>query len=164
MKYQFSGPKITRPQLSQMEPCLVSFRLPADYRRFLLAHNGGIPRHVLFDWTHPEHGKQTSTVYDLLPFDPRPLDDINRKADVFRITLLYRDELPRDSVVIGFADRDDPLLLFVDGERGGQVWIKSWDEVWASRENPTPREDAVYFVAPSFRTFIDALYSDASGG
>lgn len=158
MQYTFEGPKITEAQLTRLEACLTSNPLPADLSCFLLAHNGGTPSPAHFDWVHPQHGPRTSQLYNLLGLDPRPMDDPQRDVDMIRITLLFRDDLPRFSVVIGFADRDDLLLTFVCGPRLGEVWIKAWDEVSLLVESPSPPESCVYRVAESFTAFVSALH------
>ncbi len=77
--------------------------------------------------------------------------------DAIRLTLKMRDELPEWAIVIGFADRDDLLLLFKDGARKEQVWVKYWEEVPVTADEPRNREAGLYFVAASFVKFLGML-------
>jgi hypothetical protein len=75
--------------------------------------------------------------------------------------LIHRDELPRFSVPIGYSDGENILLLFTQGPREGEVWIKLWDEVSINVDDPGEPEDAVYFVADRFSEFLRRLYQPA---
>lgn len=161
IRFRWSSPKLSTRFLSATELYLAPIRLPDEFRRFLLKHNGGAPSLRVFHWEHPENGDHEAHVDDLLGIDPRPLDDRSRRADCVSVTLGRRDVLPRYCIPIGFADRDDVLLLFTSGSREGQVWIKYGEEAkpMPGESDLPPAEEALYFVADSFNAFL-ALLAD----
>lgn len=151
------GWPLTPNQLDVMEDNLANFPLPTAYRSFLLKHNGGEPDPSYFAWRHPREGEMISHVDRMLGFDPRPMDDRLRGVDVFRVSLKYRDVLPDLSVPIAFVDRDDLLLIFVNGPREGRIMIKVWCEVSLRIDEPPTREEGVHPVAESFEAFLKML-------
>ena len=91
--------------------------IPKEYFEFLKKANGGDPDHNIFHWQHPKKGRQQSYLERLVGIDPLPLThECRRQApDVVSATLMYRDELPKLSVVIGWADVGEVLLMFSEG-------------------------------------------------
>ena len=152
------GPTLTPDQLSVMEDLLcINSQLPAEFRAFLLRQNGGDPSPSSFVWRHPEEGQQAADLQTILGLDPRPTGELRRGVDCIRMTLKLRDELPNWAIVVGIADRDDWLLTFEDGPREGEIWIKYWDEVPATVDEPPNPEAGVYRVAGSFVSFLQLL-------
>ena len=159
-KLEFVGPKLKKGDLVYFEMTLSRGPLPGAWLSFLLKHNGGTPRPGLFDWQHPIDGPRTSHFDTLLGLDPRPFNDPARNADAVSVTLSTRDDLPPGCLAIGFANRDDLVLLFTAGEREGQVWIKDWQEVDRAFPNAIPPDEAVYFVAESFDAFLAMIHEE----
>jgi hypothetical protein len=158
------GPPLTPEQvgegrtLGRLEAHLTANRcLPADFRAFVLRHNGGDPDPRNFKWFYPAEGEVIAQVENILGLDPRPFDDPRRNVDCISTTLIHRGELPRYAVAVGFVDRDNLLLIFVDGEREGQVWIKVMNEILGAGAPGNP-EAGVFFVAESFTKFLSILY------
>jgi hypothetical protein len=159
------GAKLDEMQLSVMEDMLcINSKLPDTFRAFLLRQNGGRPSPSAFTWHHPSEGKQSASVDKILGLDARPPDDLSRDTDCIRMTLKLRDELPAWAIVIGNVNRDDWLLTFEDGPREGQVWLKYWDEVPATVDEPANPEAGVYRVAESFEAFLQLLEERDGGG
>ena len=161
-KVSFSdvGKPLSKVQLAAVEDLLSPFKLPKDYRQFLLDYNGGTPDPADFYWQHPSEGKRPARVDELLGIVLAPFDE-KRRIDCIYAAMTLRDDLPRFSVPIGYADRDNILLLFTQGPREGEVWIKIWDEVSVEVDDPSDPEDAVYFVADRFSEFLRSLYRPA---
>lgn len=158
VEFKRGAPPISAEELNQLVGFFCQFNLQPDHLAFMEKQNGGDPHPGIFKWHHPQKGKQESRVYSMFGLDPRSPADISRGADCISWTLNLRDELPRSSYVIGYADRDDPLLSFEHGPREGQIWIKHWDEVSPLVEKPSTPEDGLYFVAGSFTDFLGLLY------
>ena len=157
------GAALTEAQLDVLADLVtVSNPLPPEYRAFLLLHNGGDPEPAYFAWEHPQDGAHESHLDSLLGLDPRSPADPLRGVDALRMTLKFRDELPEWATVVGFADRDDLLLLFEDGPRAGQVWVKYWEEVPAGADDPRDREAGLYRVAGSFTDLLGMLRASSS--
>jgi hypothetical protein len=158
VKFSRGGPMLSEKQLSVMEDLLcINGSLPAEFRAFLLRQNGGDPNLSGFTWHHPKHGDQAANLQTVLGLDPSPTCDPLPGVDCIRMTLKLRDELPAWAIVIANADRDDWLLTFEDGPREGEIWIKYWDEVPATVDEPPNPEAGVYRVAGSFVNFLQLL-------
>jgi hypothetical protein len=156
LSFSDTGRPLTQRQLTQFELLCIDDKLPDDYRRFLLKHNGGSPIPDQFQWRRSRENRSAS-LDRLLGVDPGRLDE-PRGLDVVNAILRWRDELPRFSIPIGVVDRDDILLLFTFGPRRGQIWIKDWEQVSPTVDKPTDAESAVYFVAGSFTDFLGMLH------
>lgn len=154
------GKPLSSAELSAVEDLVSPFKLPKDYRRFLLDYNGGTPDPAEFNWQHRTEGKQCGRVDELFGIDLAPFNK-KRRLDCIQAALIHRDDLPRFSVPIGYADGHNILVVFTHGPREGEVWVKFWDEVSAKVDEPSNPEDAVYFVADRFSQFLRSLYQPA---
>ena len=149
-KFGSNLPKLTQSQLSAFELQFGFAKFPAEYRRWVLRHNGGSPSPAHFAWEHPVEGSSIREVSILLGFDTSALDSRGRQPDVITMTLRYRDELPRSAVVIGLVEPEDVLVLHTRGELAGQVFLLLWDRA-------TLGEESTFFVASSFKVFLRSL-------
>ena len=149
-KFGSALPKLTQSQLTSLESQFGFAKLPPEYRRWILRHNGGAPSPSHFDWEHPIDGNTVREVSTLLGFDTSALVSSNRQPDLITMTLRYRDQLPRSAIVIGFVEPEDVLVLHTRGELAGQVSLLLWDKA-------TRGEDSVFLVASSFRAFLQSL-------
>lgn len=157
-----AGPPMPAEQFEVLEARLAGFPLPAGYRWFLLHQNGGRPTPDRFSWRHGD--EEVESGVDLLfGFDPRPLHDPARGVDIVHAALAYRSDLPALTVPIGFADRDDILVLFYHGEHEGQVWLKNWDAVTFATDEPNDPDAGTYFVADTFGAFLAMLRGGSNG-
>lgn len=163
IRFGYTGPKLTGRLISKAELFLVPnrSRLPVEYRAFLLRHNGGIPTPGYFTWKHPRQEAVRSWVDHLLGLDVRSLFG-SHQPDLVSQLLLHRQQVPMSFLPIGYAVRDDLLLLGIDDweETYGQVWIKHMEEVDDRIDNPSRPSDALYQVAPSFNAFLAMLHDD----
>ncbi|MEM0915793.1 MAG: SMI1/KNR4 family protein [Planctomycetota bacterium] len=152
-KINSSLPKLRSAQVTQLELFFGLKKLPATYRRWILAHNGGSATPAFFDWKHPKKGKRTQELYRLLGFDTSPMDVKSRPLDIVSATLRYRDYLPPSSIVIGMAEPSDVLTIQIGGKSDGQVSLIDWDDAVPG----SPKVKFVHPIAKSFRDFLDSL-------
>lgn len=137
-------------------------KLPKDYRTFLLAHNGGIPKRKYFSGYKPF----MMWVDDFISIDANlatPSEESRYDTLAFAMARFGR-MIPKDALVVGWVGRDNPLLLFYRGPRRGELYLKDLQEL------PFPPEDlwekkpemGLHRVATSFSTFLEALHDTAS--
>lgn len=135
------------------------FKLFGGCLRFLRKSNGGDPEPSIFRWSHPAEDEQHSHVDTPLGLDPSSLDDLARGVDGLHVALKFRGLLPGLSVPIGFADRDNVLLIFEHGPREGESGSRSRTRFhWEEYSDPGV---GMYFVAPSFNAFLGLLRQEA---
>jgi hypothetical protein len=161
VRIEYTGPKIRTSQFSQLELSLGLVELPTDDLSFVLKHNGGAPRPNHFTYKG-KGGKATSVwVANFLPLVVDPIENLH--SNVIGMLLRLRRDIPAECLPIGFAVRDDPILLYIDGNRSGQIWLKDFDQVeMRADRKPTPPTKAIYFLAPSFNDFLGKLREDDS--
>lgn len=146
---------ISAKQLTGIEQhlCPIS-RLPEEYRRYLLRTGGGSPRHTHFSFQWNTGEKQISTLQRFLGIDIR-LDEYTPRGCVVKETLRLRAWIPGDAIMIGWVDEDDLLLLYVSGDRAGQIWLRTSLEI----AGDGPLEQSLHFVAKSFSAFCNRLHT-----
>ncbi|KAJ3052784.1 hypothetical protein HK102_011830 [Quaeritorhiza haematococci] len=113
-------------RLSEFERQL-NHPLPQDYRSFLLEHNGGVPMKKMFTMEGDDYA---SEVDKLLPLGlDMPMPARGYKFDsVISASIQLGRYLPDECLTIGTVDIHYPLLIFVRGERLGQIYLKDMDE------------------------------------
>ncbi|QDU79804.1 SMI1 / KNR4 family protein [Polystyrenella longa] len=149
-------PNITIPQITTCHDQL-GCNLPKEYKEFLMNHNGAFPEPSSFRIKNDDllHSIDIMLYLDSNLFEPR--------ADAFYQTISFtlekeKDYIPAGSFVIAIVDRDDLLLLFYEGKRKGEIWLKI--ETYESPmkgENGYKREQGLCKVASSFTGFIEKL-------
>ena len=138
--FRHTGPLIPLQALTELEQNL-SVTLPEDYKRFLLAFNGGYPEHEAFNYD----GNKSFAIQRFYPLT----DD-----DVIRVDLLrdaYGDSVA-DLLQIGISSFGDPLCLAVGAIHHGSVW-------WYNHEYD-PDDDphnGLTELAPTFEDFLMGL-------
>lgn len=171
------GPKIDMSVLESLEQELGA-RLPEDYRQFLQANNGGTPERGYF----AIEGREDCIWIDyLLQLDGFLSGVAGRSSGADSYTTIaswqarfavpsartgrgYGNIIPEGTLVIGVVGRDDPLLLYYRGERRGQVYWKSLQELPFPPNQRWEREPelGLHFVAPSFTGFLGMLQGEQS--
>jgi hypothetical protein len=137
---QLTGPPVTQGELVDLERRL-AIRLPEDYKRFLLAYNGGYPAHQAFDYD----GDSSFAIQHFYPL---------ASDDVFHVSLFrdaYGEEF-EDLLEIGISSFGDPLCLAVGDAHFGSVW-------WYDHEHD-PEEDphlGLTKLAATFEEFVTGL-------
>lgn len=140
------GP-LTEERLARFE-ARIGQVLPADYRAFLLRHNGGRPVPATFVISAEEG---TDTLHHTYGLHDGP--------SYFNLEHAY--ETHQGRVPAGLlAIADDPggnaICLGIGGEHRGGVYF--WDHEREAEEEAPPSFDNVTPVAPSFAAFLAALH------
>ena len=129
------------------------FRLPDDYRRFLLQFNGGRPHPRYFEFKDHEGG---SSVHSFLGFN----EDYNR--NLVKKLQMFKDRLPARFFPVAYDDGGNQICLSISGNDRGKVYF--WDhELQADQtvgESPE-NADNIMLVADSFEEFLNGLHESA---
>ena len=138
---------LSESDIAEVESRL-GFRLPAQYRDFLLAHNGGRPepRRFAISSEKPDDRSvvhwffcvKEGNAYDLLTWARRTADRI-----------------PPELLPVAIDPFGNLICLSVSGVNVGKVYF--WDHEKEAREGEPPGYDNVYLVADSFQEFLDSL-------
>lgn len=147
-------------ELSLLE-ARVGRRLPEDYRAFLLAR-GGLKegRTTLRYWMRDGRSAlvRVRRPYDLDP-SRRPGWDLRGFHEIFIARASGEGLIPADAMVIASVDYSDVVMvLYVDGPRRGQVWLKDWRTL--ERTGVDKPDDDMVYIAPSFAALVDGLLCD----
>jgi hypothetical protein len=128
--------------------------LPADYREFLLEHNGGQPdtKNVV-DFEH--QGKPNSS--DVHFF--YGIHEGENWASIEWYLETGKGRLIEEGLPIAGDSGGNDYVLIVDGKRKGQIYF--WDH---ERETTPPSYENMSYVAPSFTAFCESLHEYAPPG
>lgn len=138
-----SGPVSAR-MVSDFE-LRVGVKLPADYKQFLRATNGGEPEPRLF--TVPGCGDALAAILYGIKAE-RTYGDLEWEQG--RATLWK--PFPPGVIAIGNDPGDNMLLLWTLGEQEGRVSFWDRNGLWW-----TPEGQNTFTVAPSFTEFLQSL-------
>ncbi len=126
-------------KISSLENNL-KFKLPEEYKIFLLSNNGGFVENRIFHVNDLDSDILIDVIFGI--------DTNDKEFDLWYLYEEYADELPEGGLVIGSDTGGNFILMIVDGEDAG---IYYWDHVHffpiSSEEQNT------YFVSPSFEIF-----------
>ena len=123
--------------------------IPAEYRAFLLEHNGGYPEPADFEITHHNGQVESISVDWFFPVEVEGSLDLEKKQKT------YQGRLPDELFPFGCDPGGNLLCIVTQGERTGQVWF--WDHEEEPEEGETPGWDNLYYVAPDFAAFMKVL-------
>jgi cell wall assembly regulator SMI1 len=148
------SPALSEVDIARFEE-LIDSRLPADYRRFLLAHNGGRPEPSVFS----VYGQTNK--YDE-PFNQSSV--VNwffglHDGEHYRLTELLHwmgDRVPANLLPIGEDPFGNMICLSLSGPDRGTVYF--WDHEDESEEGEPPTYRNIYFIAKSFDKFLNMLH------
>jgi len=135
--------KTTEDNITEFEG-IIGFRLPNDYREFLLNYNGGIPqiRNSTF-WV--ESLKENIPLDVLLGLDVNKLDLFERNAE-------YKTDLLPNCIIIGDDPGSGMIVLMQSVEIQG---IYYWDHSYFFSQSSA--NSNVYRIADNFTQFINML-------
>jgi hypothetical protein len=124
----------------------IGARLPADYREFLLKHNGGRPSPSAFKLSGLKDNP-FDTVQVLFRLGGKvQSSNIDWNVDAFN------GRLPSNLLAIGCTDCGDLICLSLFGNDAGSVVY--WDY---HQEPSEPSYQNVYHIADSFEEFLDSI-------
>lgn len=141
------GRPLTLADVERVE-CIGNVVFPSDYRKFLLAHNGGRPVPSAF----PLFGLDKNPYGNVHYFFGIENNGDDDSCDLLSIFEIMRDRLPGNLIAIADDGCGDLICLSVSGEDVGAVVF------WNQHNVPeTPDYSNVYFIANSFSDFLDSL-------
>jgi hypothetical protein len=121
--------------------------LPAEYRAFLLRHNGGKPSRRRFT---TRDQKVESHATRLFPVDEN--DEGGLQSEIEGITGC--NLIPREMIPIGIDPGEDRVVLAVGGPDVGRVFYWAWGE---EPDPPTCSRKYMRIIADSFDEFLASL-------
>lgn len=139
-----TGPQVTARDVAAVEASL-KHTLPNDYVAFVRKHNGGVPSLAIF----PIKGMPLNPTGEI-----RCMLSVGHRlsfCNLVKTNNLLGDAIPADSISIGDTASGGQILLYTRGARAGEVWFYDW---YSPYQDPNER---VYFIAPSFKDFLNAL-------
>jgi hypothetical protein len=143
-----SGPQLHELHLQSFEADK-NVQLPAEYREFLLSHNGGEPKPHWFILHTTEERETWLWVTELKQIGV-PSNDYR---SLYYWPDYYDEGIPSDCIVIGNGMSLDVFVLYVRGARARQVWYKSF----VNCDEESNSDDELYFLAESFPAFLAML-------
>lgn len=151
LKFEGSCSKITPLELTEFEIELKA-RLPADYRNFLLTHNGGKPTPGIFD-VDIDGFKNTTAVRRFLCLGDGDFEEYSLRKYLRK----YRARLPANLLAIANELSASKICISIAGNDFGIIYF--WDHNWEVTER-TPDYENVHFLAENFNAFLEILYDD----
>jgi hypothetical protein len=151
MKIEGSCPKITELELTEFESELKA-KLPAAYRDFLLAHNGGKPSPGIFD-VDIDGFINTTAARRFLCLAGGDFEEYSLRKYLRE----YRTRLPANLLAIANALSASKVCISVSGSDYGTIYY--WESDWEVTERE-PDYENVYFLAENFTAFLEILYDD----
>lgn len=158
LKLQRSGRPLTAISLKRAEKEL-GITFPAEYRRFMLKHNGGVPEPGYFLYKHAKSGKKHSTwVDELCRITTSKIDSLSLRGQNEMVARCAAEGSPVPDGAFTFAyGPGSSLLILTTGARKGQVWLKLWDEVDSDPDSKPDPKQGMHRVAASFDKFLAIL-------
>lgn len=123
------------------------FKLPQDYRKFLLCYNGGYPCKTIFNFD--DSSSVIDCFYGFM------------KDFIKNILIKYRDigiRYPINTLPIGDDVFGNLILLSVKGPDRGKIYF--WDHEMEVEDGETPDYSNLTLIADSFDEFINSLKSE----
>lgn len=152
------GPRLTRTQFNMVKRNLFDPGIvDTAYAEFLRVHNGGRPQPAYFQYC-VEGQALLNSVLSFLSFNPDPFVGPT-DYHLLLANMESRFQLPRYALMIGQLEDDGLLILYLYGERTGQVWVVRYPE---GIEKEKDIERSLVFVAPSFQAFLELLHQPAA--
>ncbi|MBA3856022.1 MAG: hypothetical protein C0507_03845 [Cyanobacteria bacterium PR.3.49] len=147
MKIKNSQTKLTAAEIEQLEShtCI---SLPADYKAFLLEHNGGEPDPSDFV---TRDGKVESFVSCFLPISNLVEDNLLEEIE----GISQAGQIPSNLIPIAIAAPDNRIVIAFKGKERGKVYYWAWDE---EDENHIASYKYIRLIADSFDDFIRLLH------
>ncbi len=134
--------------------------LPPEYRAFALGGMVWDEDKCELQWGPTNDYPHVVDVSYFHPICEEESDDLGEPSvgwylDLFESRKAGDGLIPEDAISIMGCETHEHVLLFVRGERRGQVWFKEWSRL--EEENIDEPEDGVHFVADDFDAFLAML-------
>ena len=145
--WMHEGSPVSEAQVVNLERA-IGWKLPTDYRAFLLLHNGGRPQYRDAFSVRNWRGVDSDSGLQCLFGIDRPIESENLEWGIS----VYRGRVPASMLPIGCSGFGDLILLGLKGEYSG---VYLWDH---ENESGSQGICNVYPVASSFRVFLEMLW------
>ena len=123
--------------------------LPADYREFLLAHNGGCPDPYCFPL--PGHEADDCGILNqFLGIEPET------DRDLLTVWQRYQQRVPANLIPIAWDPGGNLICLAMDAADRGKVYF--WDHEAECNPGEMPGYDNLLLISDSFATFLNSFY------
>ncbi|MCL6511720.1 MAG: SMI1/KNR4 family protein [Anaerolineae bacterium] len=133
---------ITYNDVARLEERL-GFRLPEDYRAFLLQHNGGRPKPNVFSLTDTDLATTEDTIAWFMCIKPGDVNDLLETASALQ------GRIPNNLLPIAVDPFGNYICIAVLGPDKGRIYF--WDHELESTVSN------VYFLADSFDNLLHSL-------
>lgn len=150
LTFEHSDHRLSIQDIEEYESRLQA-KLPPDYRSFLLAHNGGYPSKSDIRYNPSPKRYAWTFVGGFFALQPHSAKCIGLEP----IPEVLAAELPAGCIPVASGPGSEPFVLFIAGQRIGQVW---WKDLSKCDREGYP-EDHLYFIAGNFSSFLSALTS-----
>jgi hypothetical protein len=150
------GRKLEPSDLINLEN-VIGYKLPSDYKNFLLKYNGGVPK----QWCHDVQGTEGTGIGKAVGMrcfywidGPENKDSRIKKIYSLEWTYsLYRGRIPDNFFPISEDDGGNQICLSLYGEDRGSIWY--WDH---EAEHYPPSYSNCYKIANSFQELFEGMF------
>lgn len=148
LKMLFSKESISEIEIAEFEQ-FIDYKLPDDYKTFLLKYNGGRPAHDVFDfYLYKEDASSVNMLFSL---------GKEKFFNLYSFYINYKQRIPLGFIPIANDPGGNLILMnLIDAKNG----IYFWDHEFEADEalNEIPSMSNMCLIKPSFNEFIDSLY------
>jgi hypothetical protein len=160
--YQGSLKSIDEAILTNFEDQL-GYKLPDDYRSFLLTVNGGIPALDTFYYTDPASRDKSIRKENINHFYGIGIsNDIYRVNSIQDVLNIYHRRVPSTLLPIGENYINDLICISLDYEVKGRVYL--WQHSYEADEEEYPSYHNLILVSESFADLISMLSNHTDTG
>jgi cell wall assembly regulator SMI1 len=146
IRIEDSESSVTPERIAEIEK-KISYKLPEDYKRFLLAHNGGHPEPCVFDCRR-EGEELSGIVAWFLAICDGPHENFMEHYKLFQEGEI---KIPDGTVPIARDPGGSLILLGLKEPSRGKVFFWTY-------HGPAEEPEALYFIADSFDEFLASLH------
>jgi hypothetical protein len=131
----------------------LAIKLPEEYRRFLLAQNGGRPNPAVFDFIGDGGRSENSRVHFFLSIYDGKYSNFEI---VFKIFKIRAKRIPTELIPIAHDSFGNQICLAISGKHKGAVFF--WDHENENPEGNEPWWNNIHLIKPSLQEFLDSLH------
>ena len=129
------------------------FKLPKDYREFIINYNGGVTKKKYFKSKNGDKEAILDYLFGLI-------NDFNNDISM-NLLMDFKDvggRYPSSMIPIGDTVGGDRILLSIKNKDRGKIYF--WDHEIESEEDEEPDYSNLTLIADNFDEFINGLYSE----
>jgi hypothetical protein len=148
MKRQFA-PAVDEPAIASFE-AMIGFRLPSEYRDFLLQFNGGQPENLVFRWGL-SGGYTDSSVHYFFSITDQSIFSLQHQYSIYASA----GRIPEAMLPIATDAGGNLFLLTLGGSHSGRVFF--WDHDNEGLVDNSASVETLIPLANSFQEFCEKL-------